>query len=55
MYGLFRFKLNEERTKVVYLTWVPDGVPTVIKGTVNQHAGMIAKSMKVRARLHCPR
>ena len=47
MYGLLRFKLNEERIKVVYLTWVPDGVPTVIKGAVNQHAGQIAKTMKV--------
>jgi drebrin-like protein len=49
MYGLFRFRLNEERVKIVYLTWVPDGVPTVIKGTVNTHAGQIAKSMKARA------
>ena len=48
MYGLFRFKLNEERTKIVYLTWVPDGVPTVIKGSVNLHAGQIAKTLKVR-------
>ena len=49
MYGLLRFKLNEERIKVIYLTWVPGGVPTVIKGAVNQHASEVAKSMKVRS------
>lgn len=47
MYGLLRLPINEERTKTIYLTWVPDGVPVTIKGVVHSHVNAIAKILKV--------
>jgi hypothetical protein len=47
MYGAVQYDLGEGRLKIVYVTWVPDGVPTVIKGAVNTHAETIGKHLKV--------
>ena len=48
MYGAVQYDLGEGRLKIVYVTWVPDGVPTVVKGAVNTHAEAIGKHLKVQ-------
>jgi len=45
LYALLKYDYNKN-FKIVFITWVPDGVPTVIKGTINTHIDEVSKFIK---------